>query len=250
MLNIKRFFSLALMAFFVVSASAAQDSGGRTSGGDARPDLMSFKGVYGSDGLEMRRKVLRDIGEAVARGDTSDEIYAALEYMSKEGIKNRTMIKGQLLNDYPDIRRQVAAQLGRMGTEKAVSLLIQMCDPNDKDLYVLWETIKALGDIGINENDNTVKRIYWSVRGLNERPLDNVAIENVILSAIDAFDKIEKKNDGIKDHGVLNDVLEFMDRVSKNERFIRRQGQVPVQERAKLVRDDMLRRDAQRRQGT
>jgi hypothetical protein len=250
MINIKRFIGLALTAFFIVSASVAQDSGGRTSGQDARPDLMSFRGVYGSDGLEMRRKTLRDIAEAVANGDTGDEIYAALDYMSKEGIKNRAMIKGQILNDYPDIRRQVAILLGRMGTERAAGLLIQMCDPGDKDLYVLLETIKALGEIGFNENDNTIKRIYWTVRGFNERSLDNVVIENMISSAIDAFDKIEKKNNGIKNQGVFSDVIEFMDRVSKNERFIRRQGQVSVQEHAKLVRDDMLRRDAQRKQGT
>jgi hypothetical protein len=244
MLNIKRFFSLALTAFLVVSASVAQDSGGRASN---RPDLTSFKSVYGSDGLEMRRQVLKYIGETIAKGDAGDDVYTTLEYMSKEGIKNRAMIKGQLLNNYPDIRRQVAAQLGAMGTERAAGILLLMCDPNDKDLYVLWETIKSLGDIGINENDNTVKRIYWSVRGFNERPLDNVVVENVISSAIEAFDKIEKKSNGIKDQGILNEVLEFLDRVSKNERFIRRQGHVSVQEHAKLVRDDILRRDAQRK---
>jgi hypothetical protein len=250
MTNTKRLFGFMLTAFFIVSAVMAQDAGGRTSTGNNRPDLMSFKGIYSTDGLELRKKTLKDISEAVANGDTSDDIYAALDYMAKEGINNKAMIKGQLQNDYPDIRRQVAIQLGKIGTPKAADILIQMCDPADKDLYVLLETIKALGNIGINENDHTIKRIFGCVRGLNERPLDNIVIENLISSSIDAFDKLEKKSNGIKDRGVFSDITGFMDKVSKNERFTRRQGQVSVSEHAKLVMDEMLRRDAQRRQGT
>jgi hypothetical protein len=250
MTNTRRLFSFTLTALFILSAAVAQDAGGRTSTGNTRPDLMSFKGIYGADGLELRKKTLKDISEAVVNGDTSDEIYAALDYLSKEGIKNKAIIRNQTVNDYPDIRRQTAILLGKIGTPKSADILIQMCDPVDKDLYVLLETIKALGDIGINENDNTIKRIYWSVRGLNERRLDSVVIENVIYSAIDTFDKLEKKNNGIKDRGVFSDITEFMDKVSKNDRFTRRQGQVSVSEHAKLVRDEMLRRAAQRRQGT
>ncbi|MDR2921775.1 MAG: HEAT repeat domain-containing protein [Treponema sp.] len=246
MLNIKRLFSFTLTVFFIVSAAAAQDSGGAAR--QESLNLMVFKGVYGSDGLEIRNKTLKDIGEAVARGNTGDEIYSALEYLSMEGLKNKAMDKGQLLNNYPDIRLQAAVQLGRLGTAKASGILIQICGA-ENDIYVLRETIKALGDIGMNENDNTVKVIIWKVRGFNQRPADN-NIESILFSAIDAFDKIDKKNDGIKNEGVFKDVLEFLERVSQNDNFSRRrpQGQISVQDRAKTVREDMLRRDAQRKQ--
>ena len=243
MLNTKRLFSFTLTAFFIVSASAAplmaQDSSG-TAAKQASLNLMVFKGIYGSDGFELRLKTLKDIEQAIAQGNTSDEIYTALEYMSMEGIKNRAMERGQLINNYPDVRLKVAAQLGKLGTEKATNLLIQICS-SENDLYVLREAIKALGDIGFNENDNTVKNIVWRVRGFNQRPADSIT-ESVSFYAIDAFEKIERKNDGYKNQGVFDDVMEYMDRVSKNVNFSKR-----LQDRAKLVREEMLRRDAQRR---
>lgn len=244
MLNIKRFFSLALTAFFIVSAIAAQNTGRTSDGGTQKqnsPDLTGFKTVYGSDGFEMRKKTLNDIGEAVAQGNTSDDFYTALEYLSMEGLKNKAMRQGQLLNNYPDIRLQVARQLGKMGSAKATEILIQICR-NETDNYVIQETFKSLGDIGINENDNTVKDIIWKVRIYNPRSPDSI-IDRVVLSAIDALDKIDKKNDGIKNQDYFRDVQSFLDRVS-NGAF-----STPVKERAKQVLEEMLRRDTQRKQG-
>jgi len=247
MLNIKRFFSLTLTALFIVSAVAAQDAGGRASGGGTqrqnRLDVNSLRDITGSDGLEKRNKMMKDIGDAVAKGDTSDEIYAALEYMSKEGLSNKTMRQGQLLNDYPIIRRQVAEQLGKMGTARATDILIQLCR-NETVPDVQRETIRALGDIGINENGRTIDVVLFKLRGINERPPDSDT-ERIIRSAIDAFDKIEKKNDGIGNQS--RQVQEFLDNVSRNEKFPKRESQ-SVQERAKQVLEEMLRKESQRKQ--
>jgi hypothetical protein len=246
MSNIKRFFSLTLTVFFIVSAVAAQDSGGGTQRQN-RPDLNlnSLKDSTGSDGLDMRNKMLKDIGDAVARGDTSDEIYAALDYMSKEGLANKIMRQGQLLNNFPTIRQQVAEQLGKMGTARAADILIQLCR-NETVPYVQRETIRALGDIGINENGKTIDVVLFKLRGINERPPDSDT-ERIIRSAIDAFDKIDKKNDGIGNQS--RQVQEFLDNVSRNDKFPKRESQ-SVQERAKQVLEEILRKESQRKQGT
>ena len=239
MLNTKRLFSFMLTAFFIASAVAAQDSGG-TAPSQASLNLMVFKGIYGADGLAIRKKTLESINTAVEQGNTSDEIYEALEYMSVEGIKNKTMERGQLLNNYPDIRQLVAAQLGRMGTAKATEILIQMCNAEKLDLYVLRDTIKALGDIGINENDTTIRAIIWNVRNFSPSRPDS-ATDRVIYSAVDAVDKIDKKNDGIKNQKDLSDVQEFLKRVSDGH------FSTPVRDRAKHVLEDILRREAERK---
>jgi HEAT repeat protein len=241
MLHTNRLFGITLMAFFVMPVAAAQDSDRNAASQQGSLNLMVFKDVYGSDGLDMRRKILKDIQDAVARGNTSDEIYAALEYMSMEGLKIKST---QLKAGYAEIRKDVAEQLGSMGTERAVNILIQLCNA-ETNIDVRRATITALGDIGINENGNTVKIILWKVRGYNQRPPDS-DVERIILSAIDAFDKIDKKNNGIVNQS--REVQEFLDNVSRNERFPRRQGQASVQEHAKQVLEEMRQRDMQRRQ--
>jgi len=239
MFNNKRLFSFMLTAFFIVSAVIAQDSGG-TAPRQASLNLMVFKGIYGPDGLAIRKKTLQSINDAVEQGNTSDEVYAALEYMSMEGTKNRTMERGQVLNNYPDIRQMVAAQLGRIGTAKASEILIQMCNAEKLDFYVLRDTIKALGDIGINENDATIRTIIWNVRNLSPNRPDSV-IDRVIYSAVDAVDKIEKKNEGIKNQKDFLDVQDFLKRVSDGH------FSTPVRDRAKQALEDILRRNSERK---
>ena len=239
MLNIKRFFSITLMALIIVSASAAQDSGGGAPRQN-RSDLNRFKSVYGSDGLELRNSILKEISEAITQGDVGDDIYAALEYMSMEGLKNRAMERGRLQNDYPQIRASVAEQLGRIGTAKAADILIQQCRNEQNEQYnVLEKTLNALGDIGLNENDKTVKAILGRVRIYNPLNPDR-SVERVITPAITALDKIEKKNDGIKNQEDFKEVQTFLDRVNKGH-FTRQ-----VQDYAKKVLEDILRRDAER----
>jgi hypothetical protein len=242
MLNTKRLFSFTLTAFFIMSAAAAraQDSGGAATQQQASLNLMVFKGIYGPDGLTIRKKTLESINDAVEQGNTSDEIYDALEYLSMEGIKNRAMIRGQLLNNYPDIRQMAAAQLGRMGTAKATELLIQLCNAEKLDLYVLRDTIKALGDIGINENDITIRTIIWNVRNFNPSRPDSVT-DRVVYSAVDALDKIEKKNEGIKNQKDFIDVQDFLKRVSDGH------FSTPVRDRAKQALEDILRRNSERK---
>jgi len=243
MLNTRRLFSFTLTAFFIASAVSAplpaQDSGG-TAPKQASLNLMVFKGVYGADGFIIRKKTLDSINDAVKLGNTNDEIYAALEYMSLEGNKNRAMERTQLLNNYPDIRQMVAVQLGRIGTPKAVEILLQMCNAEKLDLYVLMDAIKALGDIGINENDTTIRIIIWNVRNLNSNRLDS-AVERVILSAVDAVDKIDKKNDGIKNQKDFKDVQDFLKRVSDGN------FSTLVRNRAKQALDDILQRESDRK---
>jgi len=231
-----------LTAFFIMSAAAAraQDSGGAAPK-QASLNLMVFKGIYGPDGLTIRKKTLESINDAVEQGNTSDEIFAALDYMAMEGLKNRTMERGRILNDYPEIRASVAEHLGKIGGAKATDILIKLCSAERKDeYYVLQKTINALGDIGINENDVTIRTIIWNVRNYNpNRP--NSSIDSVINSAIEAVDKIEQKNEGIKNQKDFMDVQDFLTRVS-NGHF-----STPVRDRAKHVLEDILRRTAERK---
>jgi len=242
MLNIKRFIGLTLTAFFIVAAVMAQDAGGRTSGGGTRQqnrfDVNLLRdSANRPDGFDTRNKMLKDISEAVIKGDISDEIYTALEFMSKERGGNTSKTP----DNYFTIRQQVAAQLGKIGSARALDILIQLCR-NETNQDVLRETFRALGDIGSNEDGKTVDIIIIKLQRFNGLPPDG-DVARVLLAAVDAFDKIDKKNNGLTNQS--KEVQEFLGSVSRNDRFPK---SVRVQERAKQVLEDIIKRDTQRRQ--
>jgi len=255
MSNIKRLFSLALMAFIFVSLAAAplaaQDAGNRTSDGGTQKqnslDISVLRESYGSDALDRRIKILKDISDAVAAGNTSDDVYAVLEFMSKEGLSSKTYRQSQVVNNFPTVRRQVAEQLGRLGTAKATDILNLLCRNEKDEFSVQLAAINALGNIGINENGLTVDAIFMVplIRSYKAQSTSDDHYKRLVNSAIDAFDKIDKKNNGLGNKS--DKVHEFLDYISRLH-FAKGQDQVPIHEHAKQVLEDMIKRDTQRRQ--
>jgi hypothetical protein len=249
MTNIKRFFSLALMAFIFASAIAAQDAGGRTSdGGTQRQNSLDLSTLRdnGPDDLNRRNNILKYTGEAIANGDTGDDIYAVLEYMSKEGLSNKTYRNSLVVNNFPTVRRQVAEQLGRMNTARATDILIQLCRNERDDFNVQLAAVNALGNIGINENGYTVDAIFIIplLRRYKAQSTSDDNYKRLVSSAVEAFDKIDKKSNGLGNR--TDTVYEFLDYISKLH-FAKGQDQIPLHERAKQVLDDILKREAQRK---
>ena len=252
MLNIKRFIGFTLMAFFIMSAVAvrAQDAGGEASGGGThwKTQLDVIKDTTGPTGIDLREKLLKDIGEAVAKGDTSDDIYAALEYISKEGLANNTNRQGVVLNDLYLLRQKAVKVLGAMGTERAADILMLLC--RNEDVFdVQRELIIALGNIGINKNGLTVDAIFSipKLQRYSGRSTTDIDFARLVSSAIDAFDKINKKNNGIGNKS--KDVQNFLDDISKKQ-FPKRGDPVSIQDRAKKVLGEIIRMETQRKQGS
>jgi hypothetical protein len=234
-----------------VSAIAAQDAGGRTSGGETQKqnslDISVLRESYGPDALERRNSILKDISDAISNGDTSDDIYAVLEYMSKEGLSNKRYSNSLLVNNFPTVRRQVAEQLGRMGTARATEILILLCRNEKDDFGVQLAAVNALGNIGINENGFTVDAIFIipRLRYYKAQETRNQNYKRLVSSAIDAFDKIDKKSNGLGNR--TDKVHEFLDYISKLH-FVKGQDQVPLHERSKQVLEEMIKRETQRKQ--
>jgi HEAT repeat protein len=166
---------------------------------------------------------LEYIGEAIGRGNKGEEIRQSLEYLSMEGVLNKARENGRLVNNFPDVRRQAAKYLGELGTPEAKTTLLKVCMA-DNEPMVLQEAVKSLGDIGINNNDETVNTIAWIVTRFDVLNPDNL----LALAAIDAFSKIAEKNNGIRDPSAIQVLI----RISEGN-YIR-----PVQDRARqLVMD-------------
>jgi hypothetical protein len=181
-------------------------------------ELMIIREQSRAESRDMKLVALEYIGEAINRGNRSDDIRAALEYLSLEGVVNMTRENGRVINNYPDVRTRAATYLGQLGTPEAKNTLIKMVAV-DNEPMVLTEAIKSLGNIGINDNDETIKVISWTVNRFDTLNPDNL----MALSAIEAFEKITAIDGGIKDPTVVQTLI----RIAEG-RYIR-----PVQDRAR-----------------
>jgi len=86
---------------------------------------------------------------------------------------------------------------------------------------VIQEAIKSLGDIGINDNNETIANIAWVVRKFDNTNPDNL----MAIATIDAFEKIARKNGGINSPEAIQTLI----RISEGQ-YIK-----PVQERARQL---------------
>jgi hypothetical protein len=196
-------------------------------------ELMVIRETSRSDSRDQKLVALEYIGDAIGRGNTGEEVRAALEYLSMEGVMNKARENGRLVNNFPDVRRKAAEYLGDLGTPEAQGTLIRILVA-DPEPMVLQEAIKSLAKIGLNENEETVNAIAWIVRRFDILNPDNL----LALSAVDAFEKIAEKNGGIRDPSAVQALI----RIAEGP-YIR-----PVQDRARQVIMDLRRYNAQDQQ--
>jgi HEAT repeat protein len=193
-------------------------------------ELMIIREQSRAESREMKLVALTYIGEAIDRGNTGEEIRAALEYLGTEGIVNQTRENGRLVNNYPDIRTKAASYLGDLGTSEAKDALIKMCLA-DNEPMVLTEVVKSLAKIGINDNDETANTISWIVNRFDVLHPDN----QLALSALEAYEKLAEVSGGIKDPSAVRTII----RIAEGN-YIR-----PVQDRAKQLLIDLRKYNAQ-----
>ena len=229
MLNLKRFsvllvvlLAMPLLAFWqgrelTVEESYLQDT----------IELMIIREQSRTDSRDSKMVALEFISDALARGNRSDEIRATLEFLSLEGVMNMTRENGRVVNNFPDVRKEAAHQLGILGTPEAQTTLLRMINV-DNEPMVITEAVRSLGVIGSNDNDEITRAIAWTVNRFHFNNPDNF----LALSALDAFERIADANGGI-----LTDrsALEVIFRISEGP-YIR-----PVQERARALLNKLRR---------
>jgi len=197
MFSLKRFSILIITAVIITSTAAAQNNSRKEMSVEESYlqesiEIMIIRETARAYTREQKLIALEYIGEAIDRGSTNDEIRQTLEYLSREGRMSMARENGRLMNNFPEVRRQSAKYLGKIGTEEARKTLLDICTYENEPM-VLQEAIKALGDIGTNDNNDTVTHIAWVMGRFNSTNPDNL----MALATIDAFEKIARKYNGI-----------------------------------------------------
>jgi len=224
-MNLKRIFVLSgVLVLTAVMGTAQSTTGGRQmtveeSYLQQSIELMIIHEQSRAESREMKLVALEYINDAINRGNTGDEIRAALEFLGTEGTINQTRENGRLLNNHPDVRMRAATYLGTLGTPEAKDTLIKMC-MTDNEPMVLTEAIKSLGRIGLNENGETTQAISWIVTRFDVLNPDNL----LALSALEAYENLAA-NGGNIDAVAIRTIMRIVEGP-----YIR-----PVQDRARQL---------------
>ena len=180
-----------------------------------------------SNSRDNKLVALEYIDNAIKGGSTSDEIFTTLDYLSLEGIINKTTENGRGINNFPDIRLRAVPYLGQLGTPEARNTLLKVVS-SDNEVSVISAAIRALGTIGNNDNNQVTSIIAWTVNRYNILVPDNY----LALSALDAFEKIATANKGLTDPLAFETIMT----ISENYNYI-----TPVRNRARELLNNLLR---------
>jgi len=235
MILLKRLSVLMVMAVIAVVAVSAQTGTQTTTKSEKEMtveqsylqetvELMIIRETARSETRDQKFIALGYIKDALDRGSTNDEIRQTLEFLSREGRMTVSRENGRVTNNFPDVRRQAAKYLGQMGTEEAQRSLMEITRFENEPM-VLQEAIKSLGDIGLNENNETITHIAWIAR-----KFDNLYPDNLLaIATIDAFEKLSKKSNGLDSP----EAIQVLARISEGNYV------TPVKERARQLLADL-----------
>ena len=145
-----------------------------------------------SDEYDNKLVALQYLQNALDDGNTSDAVIQALDRLAGEGLTTQSRTNGRLANNFPEIRREACKLMAKVPTEHSKNTLISIAVA-DNEPMVIAAAVKSLGEIGINENDETVEAIAFANRRnqvLN--PTSSLALE--VLNAFETLgDSTENK---------------------------------------------------------
>lgn len=150
-----------------------------------------------SDDYDNKLVALNYLEDAVSAGRTSPDMIASLNRLAGEGVTNVSRTNGRLMNNFPDIRSRACDILGEIKTEQSKNMLVTIAI-EDKEPMVVTSAIRALGNIGINNNDDVVNMIEFVHRKYATlNPTSSLALE--VLAAYEKLaGSVENKSSMIQ----------------------------------------------------
>ncbi len=170
-------------------------------------ELQIIRGQALANDREMKLLALQTIRQVVEEGSLTEDnpgLFTVLESLATEGTARQVRSNGAVINNFPDIRRQATQLLGEVGGPRAREALFSVLD-NDPETMVLSEAVYALGVIGDNEENRTIRRITRVVHRQNaaESPDNNLAYASLL-----AIEKLAEAQGGLSDPEAIDALLE------------------------------------------
>ncbi len=172
-----------------------------------------------SDDYDNKLVALQYLSDALESGNTSPAVLQALDRLAGEGITSQSRTNGRMMNNFPEIRRQACLLMAKVPTEHSKNMLVSIAVA-DNEPMVISAAVKSLGDIGINNNDETVDAIAFANRRnqvLN--PTSSLAME-----VLNAYEALEGTTENKKT------MVDSIARIASDYRYV-----TPVRQRAQKL---------------
>jgi len=190
-----------LIALAVAVAPAVMGQAAESENANGEPaaltvEIMVIRETSTSTVRSQNLLGLEYIEDAIGRGDACDDVYAALERLVLAGSQNRVVARGQVINNFPDVRQKAARQLGSLGTEDARAILLRAV-LSEREPMVLQEMFNSLGAIEVEDNAQTISVMVWVANRFHRAPSPN---NHVALAAVNALEQLAGRDGGLTDH--------------------------------------------------
>lgn len=167
-------------------------------------ELQIMRSQARSNDREMKDLALRNIRDMIERGQTPEGVQVILESLAAEGVGRQVRSNGSVVNNFPEIRREAVELLGQVGGEEAKDALVGILK-EDPEAMVLAEAAYALGQIGMNENNEVSDYMVQTLLRENSSVTPD---NNLAFSLIISLERLSERNGGLADPEVLNVLLE------------------------------------------
>jgi hypothetical protein len=163
--------SIAIGAAYAQGKSEAQSSkGGEKTVEEAylqeSAEAMMVRELSRSDDRDGKILALDYARKSMDAGRKNEDIRNSLQYLALENtnVIARSAGLGPATNNFPDVRMKACEYLGEFPSVESKDTLVKVIlSPKVEDPMVLCEAIRSLGKIGINDNDEVVDSIAYSV---------------------------------------------------------------------------------------
>lgn len=169
-----------------------------------------------SDEYDNKLVALQYLQTALEEGNTSESVVQALDKLAGEGLTSQTRTNGRLNNNFPDIRREACKLMAKVPTEHSKNVLISIAVA-DNEPMVIAAAVKSLGQIGINQNDETVEAIAFA----NRRNQVLNPTSSLALEVLNAFELLGDSTENRKT------MIDAVARISTDYHYV-----TPVRQRA------------------
>ena len=188
-----------------------------------------------SDEYDNKLVALQYLQSALEDGNTSDAVIQALDRLAGEGLTTQSRTNGRLNNNFPEIRREACKLMAKVPTEHSKNTLISIAVA-DNEPMVIAAAVKSLGEIGINQNDETVEAIAFA----NRR---NQVLNPTSSLALEVLNAFEMLNDSTENKKTMIDAVA---RISTDYHYV-----TPVRQKAyKLLKSLSNSADAKKSNGS